>query len=276
MLPIKKIYVDSRFKTADSASHTDFKIDLPGTFLMPENTAMYITDVTIPASWYTVDENKNNKIFYMVYRQLIAQDANNHDVVSYEWTNMIGHLSPGSYNLVTLAGAIESAMESELSGMGIFTVKPSLQTNRMRIQNDVRHFRILTDAELPAHGFTAPYYSINTMIQNDTAYDPNTSFVTGYVNLFPNRNLYIVSPNLGKFDTMSVSGERKILKKVPVNAGYNEMIYDQTILNNDYIDCSRQLLGRLEFQLKDLYGNVMDLQGNYWSFSLLFTKVPEV
>ena len=145
----------------------------------------------------------------------------------------------------------------------------------MTIQNDVRDFRILTDAELPAHGFTAPYYSINTMIQNDTAYDPDMTFVTGYVNLFPNRNLYIVSPSLGKFDTMSVSGERKILKKVPVNAGYNEMIYDQTILANDFIYCSRQLLGRLEFQLKDLYGNVMKLNGNYWSFSTLFAKLPE-
>ena len=62
---------------------------------------------------------------------------------------------------------------------------------------------------------------------------------------------------------MSVSGERKILKKVPVNAGYNEMIYDQTILGNDFIDCSRQLLGRLKFQLKDLFGNVMDVQSNY-------------
>ena len=137
----------------------------------------------------TVDEKKNNKIYYKVNRQVPVKDKDGNDVVenghvvmTYEWTNMIGHLSPGSYNLVMLAGAIESAMESELSGMGIFTVKPSLQTNRMTIQNDARNFRSLTDAELPAHGFTAPYYSINTMIQNDTAYNPDMTFVTGYVN----------------------------------------------------------------------------------------------
>ena len=29
MLPIKKIYIDSRQKTADSASHPDFHIELP-------------------------------------------------------------------------------------------------------------------------------------------------------------------------------------------------------------------------------------------------------
>ena len=69
--------------------------------------------------------------------------------------------------------------------------------------------------------------------------------------------------------------QETLLKKVPVNANYNEIIYDQVILPSDYVDVSKQMLGRLEFQLQDLYGNIMDLNDNYWSFSLLFTKVPE-
>ena len=48
MLPIKKIYIDSRFKSSDSASDSDFKIDLPISFLMPEDTGFYIDDVCIP------------------------------------------------------------------------------------------------------------------------------------------------------------------------------------------------------------------------------------
>ncbi len=36
MLPIKKLYVDSRFRTNDSISHTDFKYDLGTAFNMPE------------------------------------------------------------------------------------------------------------------------------------------------------------------------------------------------------------------------------------------------
>ena len=48
MLPIKKIYIDTRFKSSDSRSDSDFKIDLPTTLLMPEDTGFYIDDVCIP------------------------------------------------------------------------------------------------------------------------------------------------------------------------------------------------------------------------------------
>ena len=41
MLPIKKIYIDTRFKSSDSTSDSDFRVDLPTTLLMPEDTVFY-------------------------------------------------------------------------------------------------------------------------------------------------------------------------------------------------------------------------------------------
>ena len=74
---------------------------------------------------------------------------------------------------------------------------------------------------------------------------------------------------------MNVSGERGVITKVPVTAGYNEMVYYQAVLGTDDLDCSRQTLSRLEFQLKDMYGNVIYRHGNHWSFSMLFAKMNE-
>ena len=37
-LPIKKVYIDSRFKTSDSASDTHFKYELVESLQLPENT----------------------------------------------------------------------------------------------------------------------------------------------------------------------------------------------------------------------------------------------
>ena len=38
MLPLKKIYIDSRDRTVDSKSASNFKIELPNTVQMPDNT----------------------------------------------------------------------------------------------------------------------------------------------------------------------------------------------------------------------------------------------
>ena len=48
MLPLKKIYIDSRDRTVDSKSASNFKIELPNTVQMPENTVFFVTDVCVP------------------------------------------------------------------------------------------------------------------------------------------------------------------------------------------------------------------------------------
>ena len=53
------------------------------------------------------------------------------------------------------------------------------------------------------------------------------------------------------------------------------MIYDDAVLGIDYLNCSRQSLSRLESQLRDVYGNIINLHGNHWSFSIIFTKMKE-
>ena len=66
MLPIK-IDIDSKFKTLDSVSSSNFKIDLQNTLLFPENTVFYVDDISIPHSWYTIEENINDRIYIYIY-----------------------------------------------------------------------------------------------------------------------------------------------------------------------------------------------------------------
>ena len=95
MLPIKKIYVDSKYKTKDSVSNANFKITLPQTMFMPGNTVFYIDDVAIPHSWYTVEDfNKN------VYLSVSANGGDQH----------ILELTKQVYNGATLATEIASQL----------------------------------------------------------------------------------------------------------------------------------------------------------------------
>ena len=293
MLPVRKIYIDSRFRSSDSISSTDFKVDLPTTYYMPENTALFITDLRIPVSWYMIDANRNNQLYFRVYRGLDSSGNNNYEV-------FVSTIPSGNYNITSLASALGTAMNTNrvhadgtTTGLsiGTFTATANLTTNTISIQNDVAQpvnpppntpafpgypFKILTDAELLALGISAPLYSINKVLQNTTAATSYSRFYqSGFLDMHPIRNLYLSSPNLGKFDTLNITGDQSVVKKIPVNANYNEMIYDQVVLPYDYIDVSKQTLRRLEFQLKDIYGGNINLQGDHWSFSLLFAKIQD-
>ena len=135
MLPIKKIYIDSRFRSNDSASHTDFKIDLPTSIYLPDNTGLFITDICIPMSWYTIDASRNNKLYFAV-------KVNATDEVLLQ-----GTIAPGNYNIASLAEAISTALNnSGNTSIGTFTVTTHINQNKIDITNSTRMFRILTDA----------------------------------------------------------------------------------------------------------------------------------
>ena len=125
-------------KSNDSVSHTDFIIDLPITVTLPENTAFYITDITIPVSYYTIEAGRNNKLYFRV-------NAYNVDVIT---------IPDGNYNTVTLNNAIVDLLNLfyPLTPAGTpvaqCTAIPSLSTNTIVIGNTVDNFHIFTGTEV--------------------------------------------------------------------------------------------------------------------------------
>ena len=74
---------------------------------------------------------------------------------------------------------------------------------------------------------------------------------------------------------MTLNGNRNVIKKIPVNANAGDMIFDQTVTGMDYLDCSSQTLSRISFPLTDAFGNVVNLHGNHFSFSIVFSRVQD-
>ena len=274
MLPIKKIYIDTRFMSSDSESSSNFKVDLPTTVTLPEDTVFYIDDICIPHSWYTIDEERNNKFYFKIGS-----------------TSYVKTVPSGNYSTITLNAILVALMNSvqnthtantNIPGNTIGITTSTTSANQSYIVDAVQYtnaltFEILTDKQAISLNYPQPVQSINNYLNNNVP-KINTyasEYVSPYVNLNPIRNLYITSGNFGGYNTMSISGERGIVKKVPVIANFNEMIYDDAVLGIDYLDCSRQSLSRLEFQLKDVYGNYINLHGNHWSCSIIFAKMKE-
>jgi hypothetical protein len=68
MLPIKKMYIDSRHRTPDSISTSRFKIQLDRAYTFGKNSVFFITDICIPHSWRTVEQGMNNKLYWAIYQ----------------------------------------------------------------------------------------------------------------------------------------------------------------------------------------------------------------
>ena len=97
------------------------------------------------------------------------------------------------------------------------------------------------------------------------------TFQSDFISTQPMYNIYITSPNLGSFDTISTFSNN-VIKKVPINVPYGYMILDQNSSPNDYLNCSRQSLRTIEFHLKDSRGRYINLHGMHVSFSILFNE----
>ena len=50
-LEVKKIYVDSRHRTTDSVSDSDFRIQLSRNIFLPEECVYHLENCVIPHSW---------------------------------------------------------------------------------------------------------------------------------------------------------------------------------------------------------------------------------
>ena len=202
-------------------------------------------------------------------------------------------LTPGNYNLTSFANHLATIISAEFSGIPVsFTVVPNSNTNTLTITPNTANykFKIRSDYDLKiqlAHSnkpWTGPAYNINNpgdindIIKNTsgsagfhTQADPYT---TGSIDLQPIKNVYITSPNLGTYKTFSPSNGVTVIKKVSVTADNNQMIFSNVTSSNDYLDCSRQTLRTLTFELQDVHGNIIPLHGSHVSFSLVFDKYP--
>ena len=93
MLPVKKIYINSNFKTADSESNSNFKFQLARTFSFPKNSVFYIENFTCSHAWYSVEENFNDAF---------------HVYCDGEYYTT--HITPGNYTIQTFIPEFNSQM----------------------------------------------------------------------------------------------------------------------------------------------------------------------
>ena len=273
---IKKVYIDSRYKTSDSISNSDFKFELKEQIEVPDNTVCYIDDISIPHSWYTVEEY-NNRLYIAHWNTV-----NNAD------DNIVIIIPTGNYTGASFASAVQTALQERFSWM---TCVYNTATGTITISSD-NDFRIISDIlaiSLQQWGIVwrdknhqpvileeGDLRSINDIIRNSEAIpaaDASNTFETEFLDLLNVHNIYIHCPNIGHYNSIGVRGESSIIKKVPVSSSFGYLIMDSVVAPHDKIDVSRQSIKTMQFTLKNVHGNIINLHGAHVSFSLIFQTI---
>ena len=276
-LKYKKVYIDTRYKTPDSNSTSDFKISLPESLSFGSDTAFYIDDFTCGHSWTSI-EDFNNK-FYL-HLQQPAFESNN-------WSFII-NIANGNYTGADFALELQNKIRiaTNFRLLNLFNVNYNSKNNNLTISvsDDRFTFKILTPDDLKT-GLNNTFYQdynksqtndCNEVLSNLNGLSPSYSFlspyISGFLNLQPINNIYLHSSSLGNYNSLSCDGSQTVIKKIPVSQDYGIMIHDQTVIFNDYNECSHQTIKMLDFQLKDSRNNIIPLHGINVNFSIIFTR----
>ena len=109
-LPIRKIVVDSRERTAGTPS--DFQVQLPEAITMPRHFGCYVTDIQCQHSFRTVHGNASvgmrNHYFYFFERLVSAFHPSENDFTVLNRAV----LSPGSYTPTELCAQLATQMNA--------------------------------------------------------------------------------------------------------------------------------------------------------------------
>ena len=138
-LQVRKIYIDSRFKTSGSKSSSDFYIDLPENISLPNETVCFVDNVVIPNSWKTVDAY-NNKLYVKRTATGGSGAIDTFKIIS---------LSENNYSPTTLKTELQTQLNNEFVGTDA-TVTYDQVLLRFNIDTNLSNvtIRFFTDNEL--------------------------------------------------------------------------------------------------------------------------------
>ena len=179
---IKKVYIDSRYKTNGCLSNSDFKFELSGALGLGENAdRWYINSTYLVYCW-----NYNNKLY------IEATDADLTLSVS------IWSIASGNYTAASLAATLNNILQIRFPNdncscvynisVGTITISSSLNFRTMTdefvksLQGNIGGWYINNTEEI-GHPDYNNLRSINEVIRNSTISSPNTSFETGFIDL---------------------------------------------------------------------------------------------
>ena len=284
---VRKIFVDSRFR--DSGNFANFQTTLATPVLHPKCRA-YLDNIHIPNLFYTIHDNA--KHIYIVETWLTNPGTAQEQ----------GHarkrkiaLTVGHYDIQSLA--VELARVLNLNSLfpagNTYTVTHSASTGRLTITltnggNDpivsiwsMEYLKRYKDTWIDHTS-----NQVGTVVDDDDCYHA-LGFTAGgitevtyiapttgnaHVSILPFHTLYLTCDfGLGSNEDCIGARGGNILRSIPVNTGFGNMIHDQLQNPFDFISLEPGQLRSFSFALRDVFQREVPLHHGF-SFSILLVE----
>ena len=265
-----KFYIDSRDRVA--GSNEDFTWAPPICLDLDEPHVALLDTTLIPNSFPSVVENYNDKL-YIYEAQPFPAPNNTLNVVERVVT-----IAPGRYSSNTLPSAVETALNAGRILTNPYTVAFNTLSSKLTITNSLEptaDFHIYPTKYLKKYGFpgVTAYRDAGWVcgFLGEALLSQSNGAVTGdsTINVATHHNLFIRSSNLGAGQQMfGPHGASDIVKRVIMTAPPNSLNVDTHSTAYDVIKVNAGSYSSFDFRLCDYQGNVVDLRGQPWSFSL--------
>jgi hypothetical protein len=275
-----RIYVSTRYRSKNSKSTSDFVFQLrAGALEFNENATAIIDSVCISNCFHTVIQGHNTKVYVRFY------DASGNTRV-----DKVVELSVGDKTITPLAAELQTKLQAAKPSTAPFagTVAVNVVGNS-RLSFEVTGLPITTTMELvtfdalrlgfldfPWTGAGADALDFGDLqdacgvvgVNTDTAICAGPATVTcQHVSFQPYRTLYLHCSS--EAESIGPRGENSIILSVVVG---NTVRGDIITLNESYTASPVSLpsaVSELRFQLKDVNGATIDLEGHDMSFALI-------
>ena len=268
-----RISVDSRDRK--SGSPTNFEYALPYSLAIQERSLANIDVVVVPNSIQTVIAGVNDIIY-------IRENSNLDQV----WQRT-PRIVPGYYNIGTLRQAVEDCLNNGTFLPGQYTVTHNQRIARFEFSNDAQRFGfffLIYSRETQEIGANIP--TIPDIIDNNGAWrllgletgpsilvNGNTGVIPGVApsaphlqyatQLFIKTSLGVTGNSVGGKGNMSIS--RRVIVDQPTFA----LIVDRHSTSWDSFQIAgNSIISSFSVSLCDYNGNIVDLNGQNWSFSI--------
>ena len=275
-LTYKNIFVDSKYRNAQSKSSSDFSIELNENLETPEGTKLYVTDVSIPAVWKSTEINFYEYMYVMVF---------NGDTLVKNFRVYLGNkiYFAEQFCFDINEGMNNSTTDLSAGGIFVYTYSSATRTVEFKVKDGLPYtIKIPTDDELSnyvngvwdtgqSNYDNRNLVSINYLLSNFVATSPIATWTSSYLNLVPFRYIFITSNALSDYHYSAPNSySSSIIKKVLVTEQLGGIINDnQAPHHEDFIDIGGRNLKRLDFKITDEKGTVMNLYDIPVQFALL-------